>query len=100
MTAAMNACVSVSIADGWIPEFAKDGQNCFLIAHADEHLPDEQKDTLEANTLLDVLEQVVPLYYDRPKDFLKIVKCGMKDVEPAFESGRMAREYYELLYKV
>ena len=100
MTAAMNACVSVSIADGWIPEFAKDGQNCFLIAHADEHLPDEQKDTLEANTLYDVLERVVPLYYDQPKEFLKIVKCGMKDVEPAFESGRMAREYYELLYKV
>ncbi len=100
MTAAMNACVSVSIADGWIPEFAKDGQNCFLIEHADVNLPDEQKDTLEANTLLDVLERVVPLYYDRPKDFLKIVKCGMKDVEPAFESGRMAREYYELLYKV
>ena len=64
-------------------------------------LPDEQKDTLEANMLYDVLEnQVVPLYYERPKDFLKIVKCGMKDVEPTFESGRMAREYYELLYKV
>ena len=100
MTAAMNACVSVSIADGWMPEFAKDGQNCFLVEHADVNLPEEQKDTLEAQTLYDVLEnQVVPLYYGQPKDFLKVVKAAMKDVEPAFESGRMAKEYYEQLYK-
>ncbi|MGI4870167.1 MAG: alpha-glucan family phosphorylase [Janthinobacterium lividum] len=100
MTAAMNACVSLSIADGWIPEFAKDGENCFIIGHADEKLPEEQKDAQEADTLLTVLEKtVVPLYYDQPKQFLKIVKAAMKDVEPEFESGRMAREYYENLYK-
>lgn len=100
MTAAMNASVSLSIADGWIPEFAKDGENCFLIDHADVTLPDDQKDALEADTLLTVLEKtVVPLYYDQPKNFLKVVKAAMKDVEPEFESTRMAREYYEQLYR-
>ncbi|MGI4740663.1 MAG: alpha-glucan family phosphorylase [Janthinobacterium lividum] len=99
MTAAMNACVSVSIADGWIPEFAKDGENCFIVEHADVQLPDNEKDTIEANTLYDVLEKAVSLYYDQPQQFLKVVKAGMKDVEPAFESGRMAKEYYEQLYK-
>ena len=100
MTAAMNASVNLSIADGWIPEFCRDGENGFLIAHADEHLPDAVKDDQEATTLLDVLEtRVLPLYYDQPKNFLKVVKTAMKDVEPAFESGRMAREYYEQLYK-
>jgi starch phosphorylase len=100
MTAAMNASVSVSIADGWIPEFAKDGENCFLIDHADVNLPDDQKDAIEADTLLTVLENtVVPMYYDQPQQFLKVVKAGMKDVEPEFESGRMAKEYYEQLYK-
>ena len=100
MTAAMNASVNLSIADGWIPEFAKDGENSFIIAHTDEHLPDNVKDDAEATALLDVLENtVLPLYYDQPKNFLKVVKTAMKDVEPAFESGRMAREYYELLYK-
>ncbi|WP_254244872.1 hypothetical protein [Hymenobacter sp. BRD67] len=100
MTAAMNACVSVSIADGWIPEFAKDGENCFLIEHTDVSLPDAQKDDIEAATLLSVLENtVVPMYYDQPKQFLKVVKAAMKDVEPEFESTRMAREYYEQLYK-
>jgi starch phosphorylase len=100
MTAAMNASVNLSIADGWIPEFAKDGENSFIIAHADENLPENVKDDQEATTLLDVLENsALPLYYDQPKNFLKVVKAGMKDVEPEFESGRMAREYYELLYK-
>ena len=42
---------------------------------------------------------VVPMYYDQPKNFLKVVKTAMKEVEPAFESGRMAKEYYEQLYK-
>ncbi|HET9503207.1 MAG TPA: alpha-glucan family phosphorylase [Hymenobacter sp.] len=99
MTAAMNACVSVSIADGWIPEFAKDGENCFIIEHADEKLPENEKDTIEANTLYNVLEKAVALYYDMPVQFTKIRKAAMKDVEPAFESGRMAKEYYEQLYK-
>ncbi|MGI4833029.1 MAG: alpha-glucan family phosphorylase [Janthinobacterium lividum] len=99
MTAAMNACVSVSIADGWIPEFAKDGENCFLVEHADVALPTEQKDEIEANNLYDVLEKAVALYYDQPKQFLKIRKAAMQNVEPEFESGRMAREYYEKLYK-
>jgi starch phosphorylase len=100
MTAAMNACVSVSIADGWIPEFAKDGENCFLIEHADVNLPDDQKDAIEADTLLTVLENVVvPMYYDQPQQFAKIRKAAMKDVEPTFESTRMAKEYYEQLYK-
>jgi starch phosphorylase len=99
MTAAMNACVSVSIADGWIPEFAKDGENCFIIEHADEKLPENEKDTIEANALYNVLEKAVALYYDQPQEFTKIRKAAMKDVEPTFESGRMAKEYYEQLYK-
>ena len=100
MTAAMNASVSLSIADGWIPEFAKDGENCFIIDHADEKLSEEQKDTIEADNLLTILEKtIVPLYYDQPKDFLRVVKAAMQDVEPEFESSRMAREYYEQLYK-
>ena len=100
MTAAMNASVNLSIADGWIPEFCRDGENGFLIPIADVTLPDAVKDDAEATALLDVLENaVVPLYYDQPKQFLKVVKAAMKDVEPEFESGRMAREYYEQLYK-
>ena len=101
MTAAMNASVNLSIADGWIPEFCRDGENGFLIPIADVILPDDVKDDYEATALLDVLENtVIPMYYDQPKQFLKVVKTAMKDVEPVFESTRMAREYYEQLYKI
>ncbi|MBD2769311.1 alpha-glucan family phosphorylase [Hymenobacter sp. BT664] len=100
MTAAMNACVNLSIADGWIPEFCRDGENGFLIPIAEVSLPESTKDEQEAAALLDVLENtVVPMYYDQPKQFLKVAKTAMKEVEPVFESGRMAREYYEQLYK-
>ena len=99
MTAAMNACVNLSIADGWIPEFTREGENGFLIPHSPVDEQEYVKDDAEATALLDVLENtIIPLYYDRPKDFLKVVKTAMKDVEPMFESGRMAKEYYEQLY--
>jgi starch phosphorylase len=99
MTAAMNGSVNLSIADGWIPEFIKPGENGFIIPHAEMGLPDAERDALESTALLDVLEnEVLPMYYDQPKQFLKVVKTAMKDVEPEFESGRMAKEYYEKLY--
>jgi starch phosphorylase len=100
MTAAMNGSVNLSIADGWIPEFIKPGENGFVIPHAEMGISDAERDAEESTALLDVLEnEVIPLYYDQPKQFLKVVKASMKDVEPEFESGRMAREYYEKLYK-
>ena len=35
MTAAMNGAINFSIADGWHPEFCKEGQNSFTILGAD-----------------------------------------------------------------
>lgn len=99
MTAAMNGSINVSIPDGWIPEFAKHGKNCFIIEPAKELLTDESKDRLEAKTLLDLLEhEIIPLYYDNPAQWLKMMKASMADVVPYFNSGRMAMEYYERLY--
>lgn len=99
MTAAMNGSVNISIADGWIPEFSKDGKNCFIIPTADDELDVDSKDLVEANNLLDVLtKQVLPLYYKQPKAWTKIVKQSMKDVLPFFGSNRMAAEYYDKLY--
>ena len=90
-----------SIHGRWRETIAADGENGFLIPIADVILPDDVKDDREATALLDVLENtVVPMYYDQPKQFLKVVKTAMKDVEPEFESTRMAREYYEQLYKI
>ncbi|QOI96249.1 MAG: alpha-glucan family phosphorylase [Flammeovirgaceae bacterium] len=100
MTAAMNGSVNVSIPDGWIPEFAKHGKNSFIIQPAADDLPQEEKDKQEASHLYDLLEnEIIPMYYKSPAKWLKIVKAGMNDVLPYFDSARMADEYYEKLYK-
>jgi glycogen phosphorylase len=100
MTAAMNGSINLSIPDGWVPEFAKDGVNSFLIQHADDNLSHEEKDKLENSRLMDVLEKtVLPMYYKNQQQWLTIVKKAATDVVPAFESGRMAKEYYEIMYK-
>jgi starch phosphorylase len=99
MTAAMNGSINLSIADGWVPEFAKDGKNCFVIPVADEG-DQTQRDRQEAEYLYDLLEKVViPTYYTKPKTWLKILKQSMADVVPMFDSNRMAREYYERMYQ-
>jgi starch phosphorylase len=99
MTAAMNGSINLSIPDGWVPEFAKHGQNSFVIPTANDLLTQESKDKLEAQGLLDLLEkEIIPLYYDKPDEWLKVVKSSMTDVLPYFDSGRMAQEYYNKLY--
>ena len=100
MTAAMNGSVNLSIPDGWVPEFAKHGENSFLIQTANELLTEISRDKIEAQNLLDVLEkEIIPTYYERPTEWLRIMKSSMRDVLPFFDSGRMAREYYERMYE-
>ncbi len=99
MTAAMNGSVNVSIPDGWVPEFAKSGKNSFIIQNADDSLSQDERDKVEEQNLLDLLEkEVIPTYYKTPEKWNKIVKTAMKEVVPFFDAGRMAQEYYEQMY--
>jgi starch phosphorylase len=100
MTAAMNGSVNVSINDGWIPEFQKDGKNCFVLPELDHTMPVWQQDKIDAENLYDILEnKVIPMYYDRPEEWQKMVFQGIDDVIPEFSSHRMAEQYYKELYK-
>ncbi|WP_149242108.1 alpha-glucan family phosphorylase [Dyadobacter sp. 32] len=95
MTAAMNASVNVSTYDGWICEFAKDGENSFILPVAEG--PDINKQ--DCDSLFEVLEtKVLPTYYKEGDDWEKLVLNSMDDVSEFFDSDRMAREYYEKLY--
>ncbi|MBK9254175.1 MAG: alpha-glucan family phosphorylase [Saprospiraceae bacterium] len=101
MTAAMNGSVNFSIPDGWIPEFSIHGKNSFIIPPADRSLSESERDRAEAESLLDILEfEILPTYYKKQEKWAKLIDAGMKDVSPAFESGRMAREYYEKLFLI
>ena len=98
MTAAMNGAVNLSIADGWYPEFARHGHNGFMI-NADHAESDELQDKIDENNLWNVLEnEVVPTYYYDKRKWLNIMKAGMWEVSPQFDSARMAQEYYDKIY--
>ena len=99
MTAAMNGTVNASTADGWFPEFIRNGENGFLLPPADVKLAIHEQDVIDNRNLMELLESVIiPMYYNEPEKWLQIVKNGISEIVPAFDSGRMAKEYYEKLY--
>lgn len=101
MSASMNGSIHLSTNSGWHPEFSKDGINSFTIANTEYLSSVEEQDYEDNKNLLDILEQkIIPLYYDEPKKWIKIVKNAMSDIIPAFDSGRMANEYYTKMYDV
>jgi starch phosphorylase len=100
MAAAMNGAINLSIPDGWIPEFAVDLQNCFIIEPFDAQSMVDGADIVENKHLLNKLEEVVlPMYYDNQPAWMEILKKGAKDVIPEFESGRLANDYYKKMYE-
>jgi glycogen phosphorylase len=100
MTAAMNASINCSIPDGWVPEFSKHGHNSFIIQTAEDSLSVDERDKIEAQNLLDLLEhEVIPTYYDNPSKWIEITKNSMREVLPFFDAGRMAAEYYDKMYQ-
>lgn len=95
MTAAMNASLNLSTFDGWICEFARDGENAFLLPVAEGEDINKQ----DCDNLMEALENsVVPTYYGAPGKWKQMVLNSMNDVNQPFNSDRMAREYYEKLY--
>ena len=101
MTAAMNGAVNCSTNDGWICEFINHGNNGFVVPPLDySKLSVHEQDEYDLTELYDILEnQVIPLYYDNPAVWRQIIKNGMRDVRWQFDSNRMAKEYYEILYR-
>ncbi|MBX2930988.1 MAG: alpha-glucan family phosphorylase [Chitinophagaceae bacterium] len=101
ITAAMNGAVNFSTDDGWIPEFAKQGINSFVVPKADyDNMNTHEQDQYDLYKIYDMLEnQIIPLYYEDKDAWRKLVKNGMNDVRVQFNSNRMAHEYYEIMYK-
>ncbi len=101
MTASMNGAINVSTDDGWIPEYSKQGVNSWVVPKADyDNMNVHQQDEYDLNTLYDLLENdIIPTYYENKDKWRTIQKNAMQDVRVAFDSNRMAHEYYELMYK-
>lgn len=101
MTASMNGSVNFSTYDGWICEFADHGKNCFIVPSPNYAAMNiQEQDEYDMNKLYEILEkEILPTYYEDKDKWRKIVQKGMTDVVGYFESNRMAKEYYELMYK-
>lgn len=100
MTAAMNGAVNFSTFDGWICEFAKDGENSFIIPAAGPELSAEERDKEDLASFYKILNmKVLPMYYERPDEWGRLVMRSMNDVVPYFDSDRMVAEYYKVMYQ-
>ena len=101
MTASMNGSVNLSTDDGWIPEFAKNGINGFVVPQADyDNMSVYDQDNFDLQNLYEVLEnEILPTYYDQPEKWRKIQQNAMDDVKIQFNSDRMADEYYKKIYQ-
>ena len=101
MTASMNGSVNFSTYDGWICEFARHGENSFIIPQADYHkLSIQDQDQWDLNHMYEILQnEILPLYYSNKRKWRDITQAGMQDVRYEFESDRMAKEYYQKIYQ-
>ena len=99
MAAAMNGAVNLSTYDGWICEFARDGENSFVIPGPEADASPQERDRHDLLATYHILEnKILPMYYERSQEWWKLVLSSMDDVVPFFDSDRMATEYYENLY--
>jgi starch phosphorylase len=75
-----------------------DKTNSFIVPVADGS-DALQRDQADMKNILDAIEhEIVPMYYEKPKNWNKMVLKSMNDVNAYFDSDRMADEYYKKLY--
>ncbi|TVS10094.1 MAG: alpha-glucan family phosphorylase [Gammaproteobacteria bacterium] len=102
--AAMNGVINLSVLDGWWAE-GFDGGNGWGIAPHDGDVTAEERDRLEAEELLDLLEhEVVPSYFDMgpggySPDWVARSKRSMYTVLPRFNAERMLLDYAIRMYR-
>jgi starch phosphorylase len=104
MKAALNGALNLSILDGWWPEYF-DGKNGWAIPSADAAGDSEERDTLEAEALYELIEHhVAPPFYERneddvPERWVKSIRHTLATLSPELSADRMVREYVERLYR-
>ena len=102
MKAALNGGLNLSILDGWWDEWF-DGENGWAIPSVEGDIDPEERDTLEANGLYDLIEhQVATRFYRRdngiPTQWVAMVRHTLATLGPKVLATRMVRDYVEQLY--
>ena len=100
--AAVNGVVNLSVLDGWWAE-GYDGENGWAIEPHGPDVDPEERDAIEAEELLDLLEyEVIPSWFaednNLPEEWIARSKASMASILPRFNAERMVSEYAERLY--
>lgn len=101
--ALLNGVLNFSVLDGWWAE-AYNGINGFAIGHGQTHVDPHVQDSRDHNDLIQTLiNEVIPLYYDRssdglPKHWIARQKAALRSLGWRFNADRMVMDYTENCY--
>jgi len=101
--AVFNGALNLSILDGWWAE-AYDGSNGFAIGKGASHVDERVTDARDAADLHRVLmEEVIPLYYDRdidglPRHWINRMMNSISSLAWRFSADRMVADYVRHTY--
>ena len=99
----LNGGLNLSVLDGWWAE-AYDGLNGFAIGRGETHSNTHAHDARDADALVRVLlNEVVPLYYDRdrdglPREWIARMKRAIRTLGWRFSAHRMVMDYVMKAY--
>ncbi|MEM2147838.1 MAG: alpha-glucan family phosphorylase, partial [Candidatus Bathyarchaeia archaeon] len=100
MKAAHNGVINFSVLDGWWIEGWIEGVTGWAIGPApEEYMPMEERKTKEFEDLYGKLEYVIiPLYYKRRGEWIKMMKNSIGKIASHFNSRRMMHRYVTEAY--
>ncbi|MEX0715824.1 MAG: alpha-glucan family phosphorylase [Planctomycetaceae bacterium] len=99
----LNGGLNLSVLDGWWAE-AFDGKNGFAIGNGRTHIEPRMTDQRDADDLRDaLLDEVIPLYYDRdaddlPQAWIRRMKWAVRTLGWRFNADRMVMDYVRETY--
>ncbi len=103
MKAGINGVINLSVLDGWWEE-GYQGDNGWAIKPASEALEQHRRNSEEARTLYEILQdQVIPMYYNRGSmgyspEWVRLAKRSIASLMPRFNAKRMVGEYLKKSY--
>ena len=96
MKAALNGVPSLSVLDGWWVEGHTEGVTGWSIGEGKEPESDASK---EAASLYDKLEHtILPLYYERPAEYVRVMRSTIAVNGSFFNAQRMVFQYLRNAY--
>ncbi|MCR3921958.1 MAG: alpha-glucan family phosphorylase [Firmicutes bacterium] len=100
MKAAMNGVLNLSVVDGWVGEGPQHGISGWLLDAHHNEIDAQHQNMHDLNALYKVLiNEVIPTFYDNPESWRDMMRASIDMSHFKFSATRMAREYYELMYR-